>query len=132
MVGVKVMVIAVLLLLQPCFAMQSYRLPKYNSPPIARQLTRTCYDSIDSKLWLFGGFPEGGNYYDDLWSFDLTTNLWAEIVRTARVYPDERKSHSCFVDEEARLLYIFGGESNLGILNDMWTYNLESSQVPST
>mmetsp|Transcript_32910 Transcript_32910/g.57546 ORF Transcript_32910/g.57546 Transcript_32910/m.57546 type:complete len:1174 (+) Transcript_32910:701-4222(+) len=108
-------------------AMLPYRLPLTNSPPLPRQFTRSCYDSVEKRFWVFGGFPEGGTFYEDLWSFDLNSNTWHEVVKTTKVYPDERKSHGCFIDEAARLLYIFGGESNLGILNDMWTFSFATS-----
>ena len=31
-----------------------------------------------------------------------------------------------FIDESNRLMYIFGGRSKRGLMNDIWSFNLDS------
>lgn len=83
---------------------------------------------------MFGGFPESGLYFDDLWVYSFKTSSWSEVTSTSETSPSSlylagRKAHACFIDEVKRLYYVFGGESNLGVLNDMWALSLETFTV---
>lgn len=127
-----------LLLVHSSNSAEILTIPSFNSPPVPRQFNRSCFDSVGNKLLLFGGFPEGGNnYFSDTWAFDYVKKTWTEITGTtskvpSKSYLGERKGHACFIDELNRLFYIFGGESDLGVLNDMWRLSLKSYQVNAT
>mmetsp|Transcript_34294 Transcript_34294/g.60025 ORF Transcript_34294/g.60025 Transcript_34294/m.60025 type:complete len:1030 (+) Transcript_34294:49-3138(+) len=110
-----------------CYAIKSYKIPSFGTPPVRRQQGKSCYDSMSDKVYTFGGLGESASYLKDLWVFDLKLKEWTELTSTSQRSPSPRRAHSCFIDEEDRLLYIFGGESNIGILNDMWAFSMDSA-----
>mmetsp|Transcript_2028 Transcript_2028/g.4613 ORF Transcript_2028/g.4613 Transcript_2028/m.4613 type:complete len:1061 (-) Transcript_2028:540-3722(-) len=114
------------LLIVGTLSIETRSIPPFNNPPVSRQYPRGCYNSVNNILYMFGGFPESGSYYADIWQFDFGTQAWAEITSTSRLVPSERKGHACFLDEANSVFYLFGGESDLGILGDMWALSLKS------
>mmetsp|Transcript_2025 Transcript_2025/g.4598 ORF Transcript_2025/g.4598 Transcript_2025/m.4598 type:complete len:1092 (+) Transcript_2025:3535-6810(+) len=105
-------------------AFKTYRIPPSNNPPQPRTYSTGAYDTVDNKLWYFGGFGES-KFYDDLWTFDIATSIWTVVVGTTETTPSARKSHGSFLDSAKRGFYVFGGTSKLGKLNDMWVFSIE-------
>jgi len=62
-----------------------------------------------NKIYLFGGHG-GLNYartaFNDLFTFDLETEIWEKIVPSNNS-PDGRGGHSVFASDEK--IYIYGG-----------------------
>lgn len=100
-----------------------YKLPETGTPPDSRQLAGTALNEKQNKLYVFGGSSEGSFYYDDLWEFDLDKTYWKKITPVSLSRPEARFAFCLFSDSENGLIYLFGGESSLGCLNDMWAYS---------
>ena len=94
------------------------------------------------KLWLFGGVS-ANSYYNDLWSYDPTSNEWTWVSGSAMsnasgVYgalgmpapgnvPGARALATAWIDG-AGSLYVFGGQGydsagTNGSLNDLWKFS---------
>lgn len=69
--------------------------------------------------WLFGGRLENG-YSDELWSFDPGSNAWTRHQVSSG--PSARASHDAIWDAVNRRIIVFGGQSDMGVLNDLWAY----------
>jgi hypothetical protein len=115
-------------------ALKAQTIPRFNAPPKPRQFSSGNYDSINNQLLLFGGMPESGNSYADTWAFSFSDQKWTEVTSTTSKTPGScyvagQKCHGSFVDEAGRVLYIFGGESDLGFLNDMLALSLKTLTV---
>lgn len=123
------MLLGFLLLVSPVLTLRTYSIPKQNSPPVSRQNARLCIDKQSNQLFLFGGMAEGGDLLNDLWAFDLESQKWARKAVISQVWPEARHSYGCFVDEVKRDLYIFGGETEKVVLNDLWAFSLTTLTV---
>ena len=70
----------------------------------------------------------------DLWSFNLTTNLWTWLSGASRTcdappnQPPDRVYHTADIDTIKNVLYVFGGQacdfSNFNLMNQLNIINL--------
>ncbi len=117
--------------------------PSVLNNPGSREYGATWTDK-QGNMWLFGGVIRYLiNYYEpvgDLWK--LSSNLWtwvaASPVNGRAVYgikgvaspsntPGARNSSQTWVDSAGNL-WLFGGGSRAGSLNDLWKYNTSTNQ----
>jgi N-acetylneuraminic acid mutarotase len=98
-------------------------LPETGNPPVARQLLRMALDEKADRLMLFGGTSDGGHYFDDLWEFDIPNRKWTKITPVSIEKPEARIAFCMFSDSSTQLIYLFGGENELGYRSDMWDYD---------
>ena len=74
---------------------------------------------INENFLLFGGIGYNG-YYQDLWEFNIATQLWTAINTNGNL-PSAR--HLFASDSFGDALLIWGGEDINGLNNDMYIYN---------
>ena len=103
-------------------------IPSTRIPPTERNFAVMDYLESLNALILFSGGLLDGTYTNDLWSFNLTSNYWSEIVPTSSTLPGisqvaERANSGCFASKCLNYFYIFGGNSELGPSNDFWVYD---------
>jgi len=71
----------------------------------------------------FGG-GEYPHWYNDTWSFDISTRKWTELQCTGSI-PSPRGAHAAVLVED--VMYVFGGIANDGTsLGDLTALNLSS------
>ena len=87
----------------------------------------------DNKLWFFGG-AIANVVYNDMWFYDLSTNLWTWIggntasnygtrgVPAASNQPNIRYNYCKWKDQDDNFYMYAGGRLN-GTYNDLWKYN---------
>ncbi|KAK9823333.1 hypothetical protein WJX72_001997 [[Myrmecia] bisecta] len=83
-----------------------------------------------SRLLLFGGLDSHEKRQDDSWIFDAVTSTWTEL-KVAGLKPKARYAH-CMTRVDQRVL-MFGGESNTGLVADLWTLRglgLQGEEAP--
>jgi len=107
-------------------AFKTYTIPPFKSPPTPSQLSRGCYDKTTHSFYIFGGIDESGSLLNSLSSFDLNSKSWHSYSMLSEEWPQGRKNHMCFVDDDERKLFIFGGENEKIFLNDLWAFSLSS------
>ncbi|KAI9252108.1 hypothetical protein BY458DRAFT_536036 [Sporodiniella umbellata] len=74
-------------------------------------------------MYIFGG-TNGRQYFNDLWSFDLTTHTWTKIAVDGTVPAPRERCSSAIIDDA---LYIFGGRGDEGTeLNDLCGYKIKN------
>ncbi len=84
------------------------------------------YDEAAARFITFG-VSSSGNELNETWSYDLATNLWANLTPVSS--PPARSSFGLVYDSRADLVVLFGGRSNFGgIYGDTWTYNVTSNR----
>jgi hypothetical protein len=79
------------------------------------------------RMYIFGGAnsaeSSGRKFFNDLWEYDLAQNRWTELVpKNPDFSPEPRASHVMFLVDDC--IYIWGGYSARGLLNDMWTFDI--------
>jgi len=94
--------------------------------PSERYGAAMAYDEVNGRLILFGGAEwNAGLFYDDTWSYNYSSNEWAELNPPARPPPRFNPGVAYIPDREAIL--IFGGykppERQLG---DTWLFDVKA------
>ena len=76
---------------------------------------------IDEMLYIFGGIDQKGKYLNDLHSYDTKMLLWSKILSINGVVPQGRQVFNMYVYNKK--LYVQGGLSSNGPLNDLWSFD---------
>lgn len=128
----------------PRFGTQGISNP-LNNPGGKYETNATWVDS-NNNLWLFGGFGfdslNNFGYWNTLWKYNIPSNQWTWIsgdnyrnaaanygikgVSNSTNKPSGRYAYSKWIKNDT--LWLFGGESNLGKLNDLWCYSISSDR----
>jgi len=119
-----------------------------NEPPGRYQ---TCFwTDNQGNFWLFGGVLGSigfGDLGNDLWKYDVGTNMWTWVngpncvsapqpagvygtqgVPSPANFPAGRGyGANCWTDNNGDL-WLYGGYSNLGQLDDLWKYEIATNQ----
>ena len=114
-----------------------------NDAPEGRLVPNLAVDDDRDRIILFGGHDDGelGNT-NQVWAFDLASEAWTELS-AGDVYntpgegicdfpadfttpdldsPERRYSAASAETDDGRLV-IFGGKTDCGVVNDLWTYD---------
>lgn len=93
-----------------------------------KPISRSGHSAIifNSSMYVFGGKDEDNNKLNDLWSLDLSNNLWKQIQCPNSVVPTPRSGHSCDIFEN--YMVIFGGIQEITKeLNDFCLFDLKQN-----
>jgi hypothetical protein len=125
--------------------------------PRGRIQASLAYDAAKGRLLVFGGHDDGtiGNS-NDTWAFDLASNAWVNITPAEAITdpptgfcdfpadftapnldaPDRRSSQVSGFDATRGALYVFGGATDCGLIDDVWRFDAAAdvwaNQVPAT
>ncbi|KAH0793732.1 Kelch motif family protein [Histomonas meleagridis] len=107
-----------------------YRISKGTSANISNSAPGERYGHtltvVDSKIYLFGG-SNGSECFNDLWSFDTTSNTNRWEKENAEDPPEPRAGHSTVYFEGK--LFVFGGRNKKKtILNDIAVYTFSNER----
>lgn len=91
--------------------------------PAARWDHTLAVDESGGSLLLFGGRDGNGDAFGDTWIFDTEATSWREVTGAA---PAARFGQAVAVDQEARLLYLFGGQAASTFYDDTWRFDFET------
>ena len=81
--------------------------------------------SLGTKILLFGGTFRGLEY-NDLYEYNAVTDHWSMLLPEGEK-PQSRSSCGASLDEDGNL-FIIGGYSSKGYLNDVWVYSTVSNK----
>ena len=71
-------------------------------------------------IYIFGGLEgDGVTYLNDVWRFDVNTELW-ELVTVTGTVPEPRASPSCF--QEYGLILVGGGYQGNTLYSDLYSF----------
>ena len=70
----------------------------------------------------FGGHGDQ-HYFNDTWSFDLSTRKWTELQCTGSI-PSPRLGHTAVLVDD--VMYVFGGFTGKTYLDDLFSLQLSS------
>jgi hypothetical protein len=116
--------------------------PSVSNIPSGRELGVSV--SLGDCLYIHGGVSASISIYNDLWSYNLTSQMWtwlsgssstfqAEIYsNSSNACPGSRYGHSGFSRQQSGSIYIFGGygrdsQGSSSYLNSLWNYNIASN-----
>ena len=93
--------------------------------PIKRCLHRCAFDLESKSVVLFGGQSNETPILGDLWRFNPATGTWAETPAGA-TKPSPRFFSELQADPAASRFVVFGGFTQSGTVNDVWTFGASS------
>ena len=107
------------------------------SVPRARAHFPLAYAKRAHALYLYGGYTNDAvngtglftpeNYLGDLWTFDIASATWTQIVFDATHGPGPRDNARLIVDERQDRLWLFGGSTFDGTtFSDLWFFDLHT------
>ena len=112
-----------------------------NHPPGLYEVAN--WKDNQGNFWLYGGIGPGIFVYGDLWKFNPLTLEWTWVYGTGNVgitpsygvkgvaspsnNPGTRSWGMCSWTDQAGDLWFFGGQTNAGIINDLWRYNTSTN-----
>jgi hypothetical protein len=90
--------------------------------PPPRRNHSSVYIESKNLIVIAGGYNDTG-YLSDVWSYDIDKKLWTQHNTPTELIA--RSNHSMAYIEETDKIIIFGGKSESGSLNDLWTFSLK-------
>ena len=82
--------------------------------------------AYNNSIYTFGGISNTGKYLNDLWRYDISTNMWYRIETTGLIPEPRELPGYYFINGSA--LMIFGGRSSTTIFSDLLMYEPKSSK----
>ena len=101
--------------------------PETGTPPSRRELSGLVYDSNTAKVYVYGGRSQV--IHEDMWEFDLSTNIWKEMHPASVMRPGPRSGAYLTMLEDSGQIVLFGGDTESGPISDVWLYDLDSEIV---
>ena len=92
--------------------------------------------SLNANMYLFGGITADFGIMQDFYNFNTLSLLWTPIKFVNGGIPPRRAGHVMLTDEDANVIYVFGGKgkrSSSGAvaqyygMNDLWSYSADSN-----
>jgi hypothetical protein len=94
--------------------------------PPARATHNAIYDPAGHRMLIWSGQERTRQraFFNDVWSFDLTTNTWTELQPPDPI-PLNRYGTVAIYDPQARDLVTFAGFTDNGRFDDTWRFDLD-------
>ncbi len=94
-------------------------------PPPARYSMVAGIDHTQNRLLITTGEARPGQFFNDIWAFDLTANTWSEVL-PAGTLPAARYGAAGGVPSYGRILYLTHGFVDDARFDDTWAFDLET------
>ncbi|HMV68018.1 MAG TPA: kelch repeat-containing protein, partial [Myxococcota bacterium] len=105
-------------------------LPTSGDIPSTRTFYGTTFDPAGKRMYLFGG--QRGDFvstaYQDFYALDVTTGAWTELNDGRNKAPSTRMHAMLIWDEVHGQPKLFGGHTDIGDGNDLWSFNLSTNK----
>ena len=104
-------------------------IPPTKIPPSQRYTAVMDYLQLQDSLIIFSGALADASPLNDIWEFSFSDSSWIELIPTSVTSPGipytaPRSNSGCFASKFGLNFYIFGGNSEIGPLNDLWVYQI--------
>jgi hypothetical protein len=99
--------------------------PASGAVPAPRFTPASVYDAVSHRMLTWSGQGTGAVFFNDVWSFDLTTHTWAQQF-PAGGPPNIRYGVAAVFDPVGRDLVTFAGFTNLGRFHDVWRFGADA------
>ncbi|OMJ76398.1 hypothetical protein SteCoe_24230 [Stentor coeruleus] len=102
-------------------ALKTQFIPLSQGPPKERKGSSLIFHPTLNEIFVFGGSEKTENLFFDIWSYSLTSNIWKEYQPLSETKPSGRYACASFFHQDE--IFIYGGNSNLGPLKDLWKFD---------
>jgi hypothetical protein len=118
-----ILIFALILLCEYSFAQTWQEItPTGGNTPDARRNSAAIYDPVSHRMILFAGKAASGDQ-NDVWVFDLNTNLWSDITPASGPAPAPRFTPNAVYNPENQQMIIWSGQG-VSFYNDVWAFDL--------
>jgi hypothetical protein len=98
--------------------------PSGGETPGPRRNAAAVYDPVNQRMILFAGKAASGDQ-NDVWVFDLNTNLWSDITPASGPAPAPRFTPNAVYDPVEQQMIIWSGQG-VSFYNDVWAFDIVS------
>jgi hypothetical protein len=99
--------------------------PASGPAPAPRFTPASVYDAVSHEMLTWSGQGTGAVFFNDVWSFDLTTHAWSQQDPVGGP-PNIRYGVASVFDPVGRDLVTFAGFTNLGRFHDVWRFDADA------
>lgn len=99
--------------------------PDQGSSPAPRRGSSAVYDPVDHRMIIFGGRTAPADV-NDIWAFDLGTQLWTDLTPQAGSGPGGRFESDVIYDPVGHRVIVYNGQGIFTFFNDVWSFDLTS------
>ena len=103
--------------------------------PGKRREAAMCFDSLNDRVWVFGGLDDSGNKLNDLWYLDTSGGLpgtWVQVTGSSGSPPDPRVNATIGFDTRSNRLLVCGGDSSVsGPNRQLFTFSVAGNSWTS-
>lgn len=81
-----------------------------------------------SMVYMFGGLTARGKFFNDLWAFDVSKQIWVELTPDPREpAPEPRARVAMAIIRNGKGLVVFGGHTAVKLLDDLWYFDFQTN-----
>ncbi len=123
--------------------------PGGTGAPDGRIWSSITYDEKENRILMFGGHDGGGvGNNNGTWAFDLTKKTWTALIKPETIKtpakgfcnfppnftqpnlkaPERRSAQIAGLDLARREWVVFGGKTDCGLIDDVWTFDLQRNE----
>ena len=96
--------------------------------PPARFSMVAALDRDHNRLLVTTGQGSSAQFFNDVWSFDLLSNTWTQVIAQGAAPPIRYGSAGGSANAGAAALYLSHGFTDQGRFDDTWTFDLTTQQ----
>ena len=109
------------------YALDVSIIPSTGTPPNSLIKAGACYDKLYNRIIVFGGYSIiAQSFASDLLWFDLSNNLWGEIITQSYISPPGLDGNQIYLRND-RSLFVFFGNMEDTISSEVFRFNLNTS-----
>lgn len=124
-------IVTYLLFINVGLSIRVSKIPKSGTPPTRRQFHAYGYSTTNNSVYIYGGY-ESIEFFEDMWSYNLSQNEWEEIHSPSVITPGPRIGAYIHILEDENKILLYGGKNKQGPLSDLWIFDIESHMVTSS
>ncbi|KAG0562777.1 hypothetical protein KC19_9G170600 [Ceratodon purpureus] len=83
--------------------------------------------AVDTIVYVFAGRDKEHKELNEFYAFDTVTGIW-KLLSSGSKSPPHRSYHAIAAHEGRKQVFTFGGCGENGRLNDLWSFDIASSQ----
>lgn len=91
--------------------------------PSPRSFACMVNDTANGQMILFGGGRPEGEFYNDVWAFDIEDETWC-LIEPAGTLPAGRIDPAAIFNAAGNEMLVFGGRNATTYFNDLWSLSL--------
>ena len=108
-----------------CYTTQFNRI--ITNTPMTTRFSSNVWKDNNGNGYIFGGFTDGWVALNDLWKYDVTNNIWTQLISNGAFGSPSARASSAVWSDNKDSIYLFGGRTYSTVTNDLWKYSISKN-----